>query len=83
MFIHYINKIITRLSKCIDDKSDVIKCTDGKDGEWFLYCTKRRAQTFKNRLSNLGDTHIHVKYNNDIIYTFKKDDFGFFDSFFS
>lgn len=74
---NYINKIITRLSKCIDDKSDVIKCTDGKDGEWFLYCTKRRAQTFKNRLSNLGDTHIHVKYNNDIIYTFKKDDFSF------
>ena len=33
----HIQCIIHRLSKFIDDKNDVIKCTDGKDGEWQLY----------------------------------------------
>jgi len=71
----HIKCIISRLSKCIDDKNDVIKCTDGKDGEWQLYTTKRRAQTFKQRLSNLNDTNIHVKCDGITIYTFSKDDF--------
>lgn len=74
----HIECICNRLSKFIDDKNDVIKCTDGKDGEWFLYCTKRRAQTFKQRMSNIGDTNIHVKdSSNETIYTFKRDDFVF------
>ena len=71
----HIECIIHRLSKFIDDKNDVIKCTDGKDGEWQLYTTKRRAQTFKQRLSHLHDTNIHVKSDNTTLYTFKKDDF--------
>ena len=71
----HIECISKRLGKCIDDKNDVVKCTDGKDGEWFLYCTKRRAQTFKQRLANLGNTNIHVKDDNETIYTFNKDDF--------
>ena len=71
----HIQSIIHRLSKFIDDKNDVIKCTDGKDGEWQLYTTKRRAQTFKQRLSNLHDTNIHIKNENNTLYTFKKDDF--------
>ena len=71
----HIHCIIHRLSKFIDDKNDVIKCTDGKDSEWQLYTTKRRAQTFKQRLSNLHDTNIHVKSDNTTLYTFKKDDF--------
>jgi len=74
----HIQYICNRLSKFIDDNRDCIKVSDGKDGEWFLYCTKKRALTFKNRITNIGDNNIHIKDdNNKIIYTLKREDFTY------
>ena len=78
--LYYNNRIdiiCNRLSKFIDDKKDCIKVSDGKDGEWLLYCTKRRANIFKQKINNLANNNILIKDNNDILYTLKKDDFSY------
>ena len=75
---HHIDLIVDRLSKFIDSNKDCIKITQNKDhDEWLLFCTKKRAQIFKQRLQNIGDNKIIVKDGNEIIYTFKSDDFTY------
>ena len=44
---------------------------------WHLYCTNKRATTFKERLVNLNGNSIHVKESNKILCSFVKDDFTF------
>jgi len=45
---------------------------------WHFYCTNKRASTFKEKLSNIGTSKIHVKDNHEkIIYSFVSKDFSF------
>jgi DNA mismatch repair protein MutS len=61
------------------DGSDTSIKTDYDDRfGWHLFCTNKRATTFKERLSNINENSIHVKdENKNILYSFKKDDFSF------
>ena len=70
-------KIGERFSALLDGSENSIKVEFDERNEWFLYCTNKRAQTFKERLNNLNDNSIHVKEDGKNRYSFKRDDFTF------
>ena len=76
-YLHRLTLIIKRFSKLLDNSETNIKYDfDDKNG-WHIYCTNKRASTFKERLKNIHNHSIHIKENNEIIYTFQADDFSF------
>ena len=70
-------KIGERFSGLLDGSENSIKLDYDERNDWFLYCTNKRAQTFKERLSNLNNNSIHVKVDGKTKYSFKKEDFTF------
>ena len=77
-YIEILMNIVKRLSQLLDGSDTSIKTDYDDRFGWHLFCTNKRATTFKERLSNINENSIHVKdENKNILYSFKKDDFSF------
>ena len=64
--------VIRRKNKCNNKINNII------NHHWFLYCTNKRANNFKERLKNLNDNSIHVRdKENKIICSYTIEDFTF------
>ena len=77
---HYLmlKTIAERFSKLLDGSETSVKLDFDERNHWFLYCTNKRSETFKERLTNLNGKAIHLKDENEkTIQTFTKDDFTF------
>ena len=71
----YIGK---RLSSLLDNSENSIKLDYDEKNGWYFFCTNKRALTFKERLTNLNGNEFHVRNEeNKIIYSFKREQFGF------
>tara|TARA_B100001094_G_scaffold138004_1_gene133619 strand:+ start:790 stop:3882 length:3093 start_codon:yes stop_codon:yes gene_type:complete len=71
----YIGK---RLSSLLDNSENSIKLDYDEKNGWYFFCTNKRALTFKERLTNLNGNEFHVRNGeNKIIYSFKREQFGF------
>ena len=67
-----------RLSQLLDGSENSVKLDYDDRNEWFFYCTNKRANTLKERLTNLNGNSIHVRDSNDtIIVSFAKSDFSY------
>ena len=73
----YLKKIGERLSQLLDNSENSVKLDFDERNDWFFYCTNKRAITFKQRLINLNSNSIHVKSENNVLVSFKKEDFTF------
>ena len=83
-YFNDLNRISIRLSQLIDSscnsttKQFPIKLDFDERNDWFFYCTNKRAQVFKERITNLNNNSIHVRgEDNKIKYSLKKEDFTF------
>jgi len=78
MYKDHFNHICTRLSEFIDNKKvNSIKYDNDKDN-WFIYCTNKRSETFKNKLKNIGNNMIHVKDDTgNILYSIHPSQFTY------
>ena len=77
---YYSKLVLTskRLSKLLDNTETSIKLDYDERNNWFIYCTNKRASTFKERLSNMNSNLIHIKdENNKIIKSVSNKDFSF------
>ena len=56
--------ISNRFSQLLDSSDNSIKVDFDERNDWFFYCTNKRANTFKERLTNLNSNSFHVKGKN-------------------
>ena len=79
--LHYNNileSIAIRFSKLLDGSETSVKIDFDERNEWFLYCTNKRATTFKEKVKNMNGKKIHIDIhskNND--NSFKESDFNY------
>ena len=79
--IHYheiLESVAKRFSKLLDGSETSVKLDYDERNEWFLYCTNKRASTFKDKVKNMNGKFIHV--DSDIknkISSFKESDFNY------
>ncbi len=52
--------IAIRFSKLLDGSENSVKLDFDERNEWFLYCTNKRATTFKEKVKNMNGKKIHV-----------------------
>ena len=76
-YYHILQLISKRFSHLLDSSENSIKLDFDERNHWFFYCTNKRANTFKERLTNLNDKSFHVKDGSKIIQSFSKKDFSF------
>tara|TARA_Y100001958_G_C21247493_1_gene578883 strand:+ start:3518 stop:6589 length:3072 start_codon:yes stop_codon:yes gene_type:complete len=75
--IQYKYKLICeRFSKILHTDNSV-KLDFNENFNWFLYTTNKRANTFKERLINIGDKYIHIIKGNTTYFSFNKEDFSY------
>ena len=73
-----LNNILKRFSQLLDSSDTSVKLEYDDRLYWYFYCTNKRAETFKERLSNLNDNLIHVKdKDKKVLYSFHRKDFSF------
>ena len=71
-------KVMKRLSNFLDNSENSVKLDYDDRNGWHIYCTNKRANTIKERLSNINGNNIHVKDDeNNIIYSLNKSHFSF------
>ena len=58
-YLQRLTLIIKRFSKLLDNSENNIKYDFDDKNNWHLYCTNKRATTFKERLKNLHNHSIH------------------------
>lgn len=68
--------IAIRFSKLLDGSENSVKLDFDERNEWFLYCTNKRATTFKEKVKNMNGKNIHVDIVSSNI-SFKGSDFNF------
>ena len=66
-----------RFSKLLDGSETSVKVDFDERNDWFLYCTNKRAATFKERLKNMHGKSIHVENKKQEIPSFKECDFNY------
>ena len=71
--------IAKRFSKLLDGSETSVKLDFDERNEWFLYCTNKRATTFKEKLKNMNGKNIHVDnpsvpHFQESSFTYKKKD---------
>ena len=67
-----------RLSQLLDGSENSIKLDYDDRNEWFFYCTNKRANTLKERFTNLNGNSIHVRdKDNKIIVSLVKSDISY------
>jgi len=72
------SSITKRFSTLVDKSETSVKFDFDERNGWFLYCTNKRANTLKEKLSNLYGSSIHVKGDTGkVIATFKPGDISF------
>ena len=77
-YYNTLQSVIKRFSHLLDGSETSVKLDFDERNHWFLYCTNKRANTFKERLTNLNGKSIHFKDNEGkIIQSFTKEDFTF------
>ena len=52
--------IAQRFSKLLDGSENSVKVDYDERNEWFLYCTNKRAVTFKDKVKNMNGKQIHI-----------------------
>ena len=79
--VHYHNIfeiVAKRLSKLLDGSETSVKVDFDERNDWFLYCTNKRAISFKDRVKNMNGKNIHVDSSfNKEIPSFKESDFTY------
>ena len=73
--LELLDYLTSYLSKYIDSKNKhCFKWDRDKQDNWFLYCTNRRAQTFKQNLKHTCSNVIKVKKDSDILFSINIED---------
>ena len=77
-YYELISSISKRFSKFLDASDTSIKFDYDDRNGWHFYCTNKRCNDFKKKLSNIQNHSIHVKDDNDkVVVSFKNNDFSF------
>jgi DNA mismatch repair protein MutS len=74
-YFNILHAVAIRFSKIIDGSETSVKVDFDERNEWFLYCTNKRANTFKEKIKNMNGKNIHVDVNK--IPSFKESDFNY------
>jgi DNA mismatch repair protein MutS len=75
---HYytiLESVAIRFSKLLDGSETSVKLDFDERNEWFLYCTNKRATTFKEKVKNMNGKKIHVDISSNIY--FKESNFNY------
>ena len=77
-YFRIIQNTAKRFSYLLDGSETSVKLDFDERNHWFLYCTNKRSNTFKERLTNLNGKSIHLKDDNGkVIQSFTGNDFTF------